>query len=192
MADRIAMVVKRTANRIRSRLVLSDSEIIERTRKGDVDAFGEIVRRYQSFVYSQAWGYLRDSDAAKDAAQEVFITAYESIRYLRAESALRQWLYRICRNLCLNVIRRQKTERDLRPEAQVKPGSDVVLRIHLRELIACLDDPYQDVIVLRYYNDLTYGEIAEVLDISISSVKVRLFRAKKMLKTMLGEDTDEV
>lgn len=186
------MSVRRAADRIQSILVLSDSELIARTRDGDADAFGEIVRRYQGFVYRQAWGYLRDDEAAKDAAQEVFVTAYEGIRYLREESALRQWLYRICRNRCLNVARRQKLERKLRPEPPDKVDSDVTLQVTLREMIACLDDPYREVVILRYYNDLTYDEIAEVLNISISNVKIRLFRAKKTLKTMLREKTDEM
>jgi RNA polymerase sigma-70 factor (ECF subfamily) len=186
------MGVKRAANHIQSRLVLSDSELITRAKDGDDDAFGEIVRRYQGFVYRQAWGYLRDDEAAKDAAQQVFVTAYEGIRYLRQEPALRRWLYRICRNRCLNIVRRQKLERKLRPEPPDKVNSDVALRVTLREVISRLDDPYREVVILRYYNDLTYDEIAEVLNISISNVKIRLFRAKKTLKTMLGEKTDEM
>jgi RNA polymerase sigma-70 factor (ECF subfamily) len=186
-AFRIIMAIERDGERLRSRWSLSDAELIERTTRGDDDAFGEIVRRYQGFVYRQAWGYLRNTDAARDAAQEVFIRAYQGIRCLRAEKALRRWLYRICRNLCLNIIRKQKTEQELLRMEPAPTHPDTSLRVSLMGLISRLDDPYREVITLRYYNDLTYAEIAEVLDISISNVKVRLFRARKMLKTMLGE-----
>jgi RNA polymerase sigma-70 factor (ECF subfamily) len=192
LAGLIAAGVKIAANQIQSRLVLSDSQLIARTRDGDDEAFCEIVRRYQGFVYRQAWGYLQDNEAAKDAAQEVFVTAYEGIPYLRKDSALRRWLYRICRNHCLNVLRRQRLERKLRPVAQDKVRHDVALRVTLREMISNLNERYREVIILRYYNDLTYEQIAQVLNISVSTVKIRLFRAKNTLKSMLGEKADEM
>ena len=187
MATLIAAGVKIAAKHIQSRLVLSDSQLIARSKGGDGEAFGEIVRRCQDLVYRQAWGYLQDDEAAKDAAQEVFVTAYEGIPYLRKDEALRRWLYRICRNHCLNVIRRQRLERKLRPEAPDELKPDVALRLTLRGMISDLTDPYREVIILRYYNELRYEEIAQVLGISVSSVKIRLFRAKKTLKRMLRE-----
>lgn len=186
IACRIAMAAKRAAGHIRPRSALSESQLVEQSRQGDRDAFGEIVRRYQAFIYRQAWGYLQDGDAARDVAQDVFIKAYQGLRYLRGDAALRPWLYRICRNHCLNVIRRQRKERESRPEPAHTGNDDVALRITLQQSISSLEDPYREVVMLRYYNDLTYDEIAAVLDISISNVKVRLFRAKKMLKEMLG------
>lgn len=171
---------------------MTDSRLIARARDGDDEAFGEIVERYQGFVYRQAWGYLEDSEAAKDATQEVFVTAYQGISYLRQDSALRRWLYRICRNHCLNVIRRRKLEHDHRPEAPAEVRSDVPLRITLRRMISYLDDPYREVVILRYYHDLKYEEIAQVLDISVDSVKIRLFRAKRRLKEMLGDKSNEM
>jgi RNA polymerase sigma factor (sigma-70 family) len=188
----MAAGVKITARFIESRLVLSDSQLVARARAGDDEAFGEIVRRHQDFVYRQAWGYLGNAEAAKDAAQEVFLTAYEGLAYLRKDWALRRWLYRICRNHCLNVLRRRKLEHDRRPEAPDEASSDVSLRVTMRRMISDLDDPYREVIVLRYYHDLKYEEIAQILDIPLNTVKVRLFRAKQSLKSMLGEKTDEM
>jgi len=192
LAGLIASVGRIAADHIRWRLVLSDSQLIARAKDGDDEAFSEIVRRYQDFVYRQAWSYLRDDDAAKDAAQEVFVTAYQGIPYLRKDSALRRWLYRVCRNHCLNVIRHQKIEHRLRPEDPDAVKPDMALLVTLRERISALDDPYREVIILRYYHDLSYVEIAQVLDITIDNVKTRLFRAKNMLKRMLGERTDEM
>jgi RNA polymerase sigma-70 factor (ECF subfamily) len=192
LAGLIATAGRIAANHIRWRLVLSDSQLIARARDGDDEAFSEIVGRYQGFVYRQAWGYLRDDEAAKDATQEVFVTAYQGISYLRKNSALRRWLYRVCRNHCLNVIRRRKLEHGLRPEDSDAVKPDMALLVTLRERISDLDDPYREVIILRYYQDLSYTEIAQVLDISIDNVKTRLFRAKNTLKRMLGEKTDEM
>ncbi len=179
--------VKIAANHIQLRLVLSDSQLIARAKGGDDDAFAEIVKRYQGFIYRQAWGYLQNDEAAKDATQDVFVTAYEGVAYLRNDSALRQWLYRICRNHCLNIIRRADIERRSRSEAPHEVQPDLPLRVALREMISALDDRYREVIILRYYQDLTYDEIAQVLDIPVTTVKVRLFRAKNKLKKMLGE-----
>ncbi len=181
--------VKIAAKHIQLRLVLSDSQLIARAKGGDDDAFGEIVKRYQGFVYRQAWGYLQNDEAAKDATQDVFVTAYEAVAYLRNDSALRQWLYRICRNHCLNIIRRADIERRSRSEAPHKAQPDLPLRVALREMISTLDDRYREVIILRYYQDLTYDEIAQILDIPVTTVKVRLFRAKNKLKKMLGESS---
>jgi len=192
IAAPIVMAAKRVAGHIRSRVALSDAELVVQTQQGDDPAFDEIVRRYQNFIYRQAWGYLRDNDAAKDAAQDVFVKAYEGIHYLRAATSLRRWLYRICRNRCLNALRKQKAECDLPPDPVARPGTDVGLRLYLKDMINRLDEAYREVIMLRYYSDLTYGEIAEVMDITVDNVKVRLFRAKKKLKTMLGETADEL
>lgn len=188
LAGFVATRVKVAARYIQSRLALSDSQLVARAKDGDREAFGEIVRRYQDFVYRQAWGYLQDDEAAKDTAQEVFVTAYEGIAYLRNEAALRRWLYRICRNHCLNVIRRQRLEYDHRPERRDGVESNVPLTVMVRRMISGLDDRYSEVIMLRYYQDLKYHEIAEVLDISVDTVKVRLFRAKERLRKMLGEN----
>ncbi len=192
LACLIATNVKISTKYIQSRLTLSDSQLVTRAKKGDDEAFCEIVRRYQRFVYRQAWAYLNDDEAAKDAAQDVFLIAYEGIPYLRENTALRRWLYQICRNHCLNIIRRRKLERELRPEVPEKSKSNMALRIILRGMISDLNDPYREVIILRYYHDLTYEQIAQVLDISLSTVKTRLFRAKKTLKRMIGEENDEM
>lgn len=179
--------VKITANKIRQMLVLSDSQLVALSKEGDHDAFDEIVRRHQDFVYRLALSYLHQQEAARDVAQDVFVSAYKGIHYLRNESALRPWLYRVCRNNCLNVIRRQKLERKHSPEESKAYNQDLSLGVMVKEMIDRLEDQYQEVIILRYYHDLKYRQIAELLGISLSSVKVRLFRAKETLKKMLED-----
>lgn len=143
LASLVATGVRIAANHIQSRLVLSDSELVARTKDGDDEAFSEIVRRYQDFVHRQAWSYLLDNDAAEDVSQDVFVAAYKGIPYLRNDSALRGWLHRICRNHCLNVIRRRNLERKFHREASDEVTADVDLRVTVREMISGLNDEYR-------------------------------------------------
>jgi RNA polymerase sigma-70 factor (ECF subfamily) len=192
IAGLVATGVRTAANHIQSTPALPDSTLVARSKSGDDDAFCEIVRRYQGFVYRQAWGYLHDDEAARDAAQEVFLTAYRGITYLRKNAVLRPWLYRVTRNHCLNVIRRRSLESRVQSNIKDDIKPDAALSVGLRRAISGLDDKYREVIILRYYNDLTYQEIGQVLSISVDNVKVRLFRARRKLKAMLGGTADEV
>jgi RNA polymerase sigma-70 factor (ECF subfamily) len=187
LAGLITAGVEITANKIRQMLVLSDSQLVALAKEGDHNAFDEIVRRHQDFVYRLALSYLHQREVARDVAQNVFVSAYKGIYYLRNESALRPWLYRICRNNCLNVIRRENLERKYSPEVSEADNPDLSLGIMVKEMISRLEDQYRQVIILRYYHDLKYKQIAELLGISLSSVKVRIFRAKSVLKKMLEE-----
>ncbi len=178
--------IKKATRYIQSKMVLTDSNLVIRAQDGDSEAFNELVCRHQDFVYRQALSYLHDRDSAKDAAQEVFIKAYRGLAYFHNDSLFQAWLYRICKNHCLNIIRRLKIEEDARFELGVGVNPDLSLQLRLKKLISKLGDDYREIIILRYYQDLKYDEIARLLSISISTVKIRLFRAKKMLKDMIG------
>ena len=178
--------IKKATCYIRSKMVLTDSDLIARAQDGDDEAFNELVCRHQDFVYRQALSYLQDCDSAKDAAQEVFIKVYHGLVYFQNDSHFQAWLYRICRNHCLNVTRRLKIEENARFESGNSENPDLPLQFKLKKMISKLNNDYKEIIILRYYQDLKYDEIARLLSISISTVKIRLFRAKKMLKDMMG------
>lgn len=186
--------VKRIARQIRSKLVLSDSQLISRAKDGDRDAFGELVRRRQDFVFRQALAYLQNEEAAKDATQEVFIKAYQGLAYFKNESecqkpsAFSAWLYRICKNHCLNILRRMKLEVVVDCDMDRINQSDLPQVGRLKKIIAGLRDEYREVIILRYYQDLKYDQIAQILDVPLSTVKIRLFRAKNELKKVFNKD----
>jgi RNA polymerase sigma-70 factor (ECF subfamily) len=92
----------------------------------------------------------------------------------------------------LNIIRRRKIEKSHNEMSNIERAPNFALRHNLMKTIGQLDDSSQEILILRYYQDMKYEEIAEFLNISLSSVKIRIFRAKKALKAKLGDNGDEV
>ncbi len=186
--------VKKLARQIQTKLVLTDSQLIARTKGGDNDAFAELIRRHQDCVFRQAIGYLQEKEAARDAAQETFIKAYQGLAYFKNESKFQDastfsaWLFRICKNHCLNVLRRMKLETRIDCDIIKVNQPDMLLASRLKKKIAGLKEEYRDVIVLRYYQELKYEQIARILGIPLSTVKIRLFRAKNELKKVFDKD----
>ncbi len=187
IADYVGDGVKKTAQIFKARFRVSESQLLEKAKKNDSEAFGELVRRNQDFVYRTALGYLQDEESAKDITQDVFIKAYRGLPYFRDESQFATWLYKICKNQCLNLIRHKKLESGERLKEEQSEDSPIPLKVRMKKLIANLNDEYRDIIMLRYYQDLTYDEIARYLDIPLSTVKIRLYRAKRDLKNLMGE-----
>jgi len=178
--------VKNIARNLQAKMAVSDKQLLSRAKTGDDTAFNDLVCRYQDFVYRTALSYLHDSEAARDATQEVFIKAYQGLPYFQSDSQFTTWLYKICKNYCLNQLRRQKLENDTEPGGLYENGIDLPLKLRLRKIIESLNDEYREIIILRYYQDLKYERIARLLDIPLSTVKIRLFRAKAELKTLAG------
>jgi RNA polymerase sigma-70 factor (ECF subfamily) len=191
-SNAIGTKVKRAVLNLRARLVMADSQLIDLARSGDDQAFGELLKRHQDFIYRLAWGYLRDSDGARDVTQEVFLKAYTALPYFRTENSFPGWLFKICRNQCLNILRRRKLESAVEidsPGASIQNGA---LKLRVQRLIEKLPGNYKDAIILRYYDNLKYEQIARVLGVDMGVVKIRLHRAKQMLKDMVKEAYDEV
>jgi RNA polymerase sigma-70 factor (ECF subfamily) len=182
-----------------------ERRLIERALAGDEVAFGELVQMHQGAVFNIAYRMLGDREEAKDVAQEAFWRAYRGLGGFDLSRPLAPWLYRIATNLSLNRLRRRRPvmvsldvppgqadgaaplqvpdpgvgppERLLQAEAQAK----------IRRAIVTLAPADRAVIELRHFQGLSYEEIASVLDASVSSVKSRLFRARRKLRTQLAE-----
>jgi RNA polymerase sigma factor (sigma-70 family) len=184
--------VKQFARKIVPIVIPDDHTLVLSAKEGDEKAFGELVKRYQQFVVRMAHTYLGDNESAKDAAQDIFVKAYEGLPYLENDLIFKSWLYRIGRNHCLNLVRRRKIESNYQADSEFGQPADIDIKIILRTGIGRLDEVSQEILTLRYYHDLKYEEISELLAIPLSSVKIRLFRAKKSLKAVLGESKDEV
>jgi RNA polymerase sigma-70 factor (ECF subfamily) len=193
LALTIGQSVSEFARQLSPLAIPSDTQLVQRVQQGESQAFGELVKRYQSFVFRQAYAYLRDNESAKDAAQEVFVKAYEGLPYLSNTLIFKSWLYQICKNHCLNLLRRKKIEYEYELNANSNNSqNDIALENLLQRLIDSLEEDYREVIILRYYQQLKYEEIAVILGIPQSSVKIRLFRARKALKTMIGNKADDL
>jgi RNA polymerase sigma-70 factor (ECF subfamily) len=187
IADYVGNNVKKLAKSVQAKIVVSDDQLVERARNNDDGAFNELVRRHQNFVNKIAYGYVNDSELARDVAQDVFIKAYRGLEYFESDSRFTTWLYKICRNHCLNLIRRRRLEVErLAGPDLIADAPDHSLKARIKNLIGKLSDEYREIIILRYYGDLKYDEIAERLDLPLSTVKVRLFRAKQELKSLAG------
>ncbi|UCC80600.1 MAG: sigma-70 family RNA polymerase sigma factor [Candidatus Zixiibacteriota bacterium] len=169
---------------------LSDPDVcvIEEIRNGNYEAFGKLVRRYENFAYTLIRGLVGNDESARDITQEVFLRAYRSIRRFEQRSSFKTWLYKISYNTALAHISREKKmaerERFAASDRIDDSYKNQSVRITLDRIIGELKPEYRAVIILYYYEDLKYEEIAEALDCPIGTVKIRLYRAKYQLKQL--------
>jgi len=178
---------------------MTESEIIERSLQGDGSAFGILVQKYYGAVYGIAFHLLRNFDDAQDITQDVFIEAFQKLEKLRDHSRFSAWLRSVTVNLCKMQIRKHKAtvpidiltnesqilqNRTLTPaeEFEIKEVKNTVTKI-----IDSLPEKDRLIVTLYYMDDLSYQEIASFLSLSVSVVKVRMYRAKRKLKEeMIG------
>jgi RNA polymerase sigma-70 factor (ECF subfamily) len=179
--------------------VENEQAIIQRAQKGDTDAFAALVDEHQRYIYNLALRVLKDEDEALDLTQETFVRAWTALPNFRGQSQFRTWLYRIVTNLCYNQLpnlRRSLTDLgdDVIAELPEKhPAFDNPsrglesreLRAYLHNAIENLDENYRLLISLRYQNELSYEEIAGMLNLPLGTVKTGLFRAKEQLRRAL-------
>lgn len=169
---------------------LSDTELVEASLT-DLDAFGELVRRHQDFVYGAALRIVRNPVMAQDLAQEAFVRAHRALPGFRGEAQVRSWLYRIATNLALNAVqRRREYPTDTVPDrpTRVDPATDaenLALRRELEAAIAELPHKLKQPLVLREYEGLSYQAIADTLDLPINTVRTRILRARRSLRDRL-------
>jgi RNA polymerase sigma-70 factor (ECF subfamily) len=169
---------------------------VERFRRGDREAFAELVARYQGPVYNAAFWVLRRADDASDICQTAFLKAAERIDDYDPRYKFFSWLYRIALNESLNLRRDRGREEALDeaaelqasdadgPEEQMQAGQR---NRRLREALMKLSANDRIVVTLRHFSELSYAEIADVLDIDEKTVKSRLFEARQRLRTLLGD-----
>ncbi len=166
-------------------------ELIQRCRAGDEAAFAILFDRYKNLVYKIAYLMLDSAEDAEDALQEVFLQVHRSLaRFDPERSNFTTWLHRITVNHCLNRRRRNRQaplpldDAMLSTLSQHGPSPDerVDEREALQHALAQLTEKQRTLVILRYYGDLSYAEIAQVLDIPVGTVRSRLSQATKMLR----------
>ncbi|HMK08739.1 MAG TPA: sigma-70 family RNA polymerase sigma factor [Anaerolineales bacterium] len=177
----------------------SDRWLVQRTRGGDIDAFGELVRRYQSSVYGVCYRLLGDSAEAEDLAQEAFLRAFRRLASYDADRPFGPWMRRVAANLTLNALQRRRPaplewedEADQiggdPEEMPEQAGERSALAERLRAGLLRLPEAYRAVIELRHYQDMSYEEMASALGIGVGDVRTRLFRARRMMARWLSDD----
>jgi RNA polymerase sigma-70 factor, ECF subfamily len=169
----------------------SDLNLILSFRAGNENAFDRLYVKYQEYVYNVCLGILTNPDDARDCAQETFLRVYRKVGEFRAESAFSTWLYRVTVNVCVGQLRkRPKTATASLEDENVREladdGPEVWTGLErevdedlVRQVVAELPDDYRVVLVLRYFQNLSYDEMVQVLGFSISQVKVKLHRARR-------------
>jgi RNA polymerase sigma-70 factor, ECF subfamily len=176
----------------------SDEIIVERALTGDAEAFGEIVRRWERRIFALTYGMLGREEDARDATQETFLAAFRNLRGFRGEAKVSSWLHRIAVNQCISRQRRAKVRSESALEddtagsfamplshspAHVAEGRQETLAV--RRAINSLPIELRQVVVMKEFEELTFREIAEALDLPLSTVKSRLYTAMKQLQMRL-------
>lgn len=186
-----------------------DVELIERIKRGETEAYGELVEKYQDRLFNTCWrisGHLED---ARDLTQEAFLRAYEKLATFRDQSSFYTWIYRVAVNLALSH-RRTNRRRRLAPTdlgsggaagtqaeqlaeraangedgCPTKAADDAELQQAIAHALQALDDEHRAVVVLRDIEEFEYAEIAEILEIPAGTVKSRLHRARMTLRAAI-------
>ncbi len=183
----------------------SDRMWVEQALAGDQAAFGELVRLHQNAVYNLAYRMLGERGEAEDAAQETFLRAYAHLDRYDAERPFRTWLLSIASNHCIDRLRKRRLtwlslEEPLPPHPalnshEIEPEDAVISNERgsdIQRLLAELPPDYRAAVVLRYWYDMPYTEIAEMLHTTESAVKSRLFRARQTLAEKMTGNQEKI
>jgi RNA polymerase sigma-70 factor (ECF subfamily) len=171
----------------------TDVELIPLLRKGDKLAFAELYERHKTPIFRYCQRMLADSDAAEDATQDTFMKMFSNINLLQKKESFLPWLFRIARNEVLMHIRRNRRNgihsdddvwENITPYELIVSAETAEI---VQRLLQNLKSEYREVILLREYEQLSYSQIAEVTGDTETSVKSRLFKARKALTRRLKE-----
>lgn len=190
---------------------MSENEklLLERAKKGEVEAFELLIERYQKKVFNIALKMLGNYDDASELAQEAFIKIYKSIKGFKEESSFSTWVYRIATNVCLDELRKRKNRKltyldeviqsedgDLKREiADQGLSPDAIaeqkeLKRALNQAILSLSEEHRVVLIMRDLHGMTYEEIAKVTKCPEGTVKSRINRARLSLKETLYKNKE--
>ena len=176
---------------------ISDEDIARRVQQGDINAFSLLVQRYEAKITRYGRKFLAHPDDIKDIVQEIFTKTFVNIRSFDAKRKFSPWIYRIAHNEFVNALKKKKTDKlalvdfDVffpHPAAKEAADSDVDradLRRMLDECMEKLPMKYREPLILYYFEEMGYREIADVMHLPVSTVGVRLQRGKALLKKIV-------
>lgn len=173
---------------------LSDETIVTAVQSGDHDAYGELIARYEAKLRRYARKFLSVDHEIEDLVQDVFIKAYTNIQSFNTTQRFSPWIYRIAHNTFVNELKRKgrygfsildaDTILPLVPAKETADEDTLFseLSLEIEALLATLPPKYREVIILHYFESLSYQEISDVLKIPVTTVGVRMSRARTKLK----------
>ena len=187
---------------------LTDEQLVGLAVSDNAEAFGEIVKRWERKIFALCFGMLGSEADARDATQESFIAAYRNIANFRGEAKVSSWLHRIAVNQSLTIKRRAKTRsEDFLSEDESAEDVTFIAPAHLlpsrtteqnerltlvRQAVQALPADLRQVIVMKEFEEMTFQQISEILELPLSTVKSRLYTALKQLRSKLEKTPLEV
>jgi RNA polymerase sigma-70 factor (ECF subfamily) len=169
--------------------------LIDRIKAGDKEAYYDLISDYRERLFRKACSIVGDVDEAEDILQESLVSAYLALKSFRGESGIFTWLYRIVVNRCRDHLRSGSKAIPMDPldpfsliVKDLRPG---VEKNHEHFEESSLNGKYKKILFLRYYDDLSYQEIAEVMKMNLGTVKSRLYKARELLKRLIIADRGE-
>jgi RNA polymerase sigma-70 factor (ECF subfamily) len=180
---------------------LTDEQLVELAVSDEREAFGEIVNRWERKIFALCYGMLNREEDARDAAQETFISAFRNLSRFRGEAKVSSWLHRIAVNQCLTKQRRSKArpetfldeEKNEEEKYFVAPSRQSPSRQFeqgekqnkVRQALNSLPSELRQVIVMKEFEEMTFQEISETLQLPLSTVKSRVYTALKQMRMKL-------
>jgi RNA polymerase sigma factor (sigma-70 family) len=189
----------------------NDSELVRKAKEGDQQAFSMIMDKYRKSIYFTILKMVHNRDDAEDILMISFSKAFKNIEYYKEDYAFSTWLFRIATNSCIDFIRKKKllltpieetikeSDQNTHVSAIVKDKSadpeEKIIRDQkakkMREIVEQLPQKYKQLIELRYFDELSYEEIANQVDLPLGTVKAQLFRAKDLLYKLYNPTKDK-
>ena len=172
----------------------SEAQIKELAKQDRKRAVHIMIQKYRESLLYHAICIVKDRDEAYDLVQEVFIRAIREERLFTPDFRIKAWLYRVTSNLCFNLVRNKKRRSAILDAAKMSDRSDAdqlsdifsdERRTEVLKAISTLSEEHQNILMMRYYNDLSYKELSEVLDVKLGTVMSRLSRARSKLLEVL-------
>ena len=185
-----------------SKMTIKDEHIINQILEGNTTAFAVLVDRYKDLVFTLAIGMLKNREEAEEVSQDTFLKAYRSLAKFKGDSKFSTWLYKVAYNTCLDRIKKNKRKFnevaiDEFTEHQIKTIDNALESLerneHKETIQKCLQMlPSEDgfLLTLYYYEDLSLEEISKIVCIESNTAKVKLFRARKKLATILKQQLE--
>ena len=179
---------------------MEENRLVEKTKQGDEEAFGLLVKKYKTKVFNLAYSFTRDRETADDMAQEVFIKVYYALEKFKFKSGFGTWLYRIATNHFKDYLRKHAKERhisfemlgrepflsedEIKKKERAQDTADRKKLLH--QALRSLPEKHQVILSLRDIQGHSYEEIAGILKLSPGTVDSRLHRARKMLRKKIA------
>ncbi len=171
-----------------------DEEIVQQVINGNIDDFGEIMQRYEPRLMRYVVYLIHNEAMASDVVQDTFIKCYKNLQGFNAKYKFSSWIYRIAHNEAMNAVKREKhivSGLDVEEIAEgtyesttIQDIDTAILQGDVKDCLENIDIKYREVLMLQYYENMKYNEIADVLHIPTSTVGVWASRGKNMLKNI--------